>query len=234
MSMGIPSKSDIHHIAEPVAAMVRRRPATETGGLHGRSIAVALDLLQEYQSMRPQLDEIAAELGRPVSEISEIFPDPQAVLIAAAEQALVRLMDSCTKAVVRVDPDDAVAQFCALGDAYLEWAQTYPVHFRLMSDQQLLDTLGTPQLRRYLNSLSELMTRMLERAQEAGNLPQDENIALMVLSSRSFAYGLARMVVDQRMGEWYVDMPPLESAKLAMRDFVRRFARGSLRRSTAP
>ncbi|MBO9487914.1 WHG domain-containing protein [Paracoccus sp. R12_1] len=234
MSMGIPSKSDIQHIAEPVAAMVRRRPAIETGGLHGRSIAVALDLLQDYQAVRPQLDEIAARLDRPVDEIREIFPDPQAVLIAAAEQALVRLMDNCTKAVVRVDPDDAVAQFCALGDAYLEWAQTYPVHFRLMSDQQLLDTLGTPQLRRYLNSLSELMTRMLERAQEAGNLPQDENIALMVLSSRSFAYGLARMVVDQRMGEWYPDMPPLESAKLAMRDFVRRFARGSLRRSTAP
>lgn len=230
MPTGAASKSHRPATSERTCGMSKHHDILEGVGLHGRTIAVALDLLQEGQAVRPDLDEMAAALDKPVEDIRKIFPDAQAVMIAAAEQALVRLMDACVKAVVKVDPDDAVAQFCALGEAYIEWAQTYSMQFRLLSDQELLDTLGTPQLRRYLNSLTELMTRMLERARDAGHLSPEENIPLMVLSCRTFAYGLARMVIDQRMAEWYPEMPPIDAAKLALHDFVRRIARGSFRR----
>lgn len=210
--------------------MSKHQLVTEGLGLHGRTLVTALDIMEETQSRIPTLVEIADAIGVPVEDIQRIFPDSQSVLVAAAEQALVRLMDTCVKAVVKVDPDDAVAQFCALGDAYIEWAETYNIQLRLLSDERLIDTLGIPQLRRYLDSLTELMTRMLERARDAGTLAEDENVQLMVLSSRTFAYGLARMVIDQRMGEWYPELPPMEAAKVIMRDFVRRYARGALPR----
>ncbi len=230
MPIAAPAETD--GIARPDGprAVTPHHDASEGVGLHGRTIAAALDLLRERQAVRPRLDEIAAALDEPVENVAKIFPDAEAVLIAAGELALVRLMDTCVKSVVKVDPEDAVGQFCSLGEAYVEWADTYAMQFKMLSDQNILDTLGTPQLRRYLNSLSELMTRMLERAQDAGHLPPDEDIRLMVLSSRTFAYGLARMVVDQRMGEWYPELPPMEAAKLALHDFVRRIARGSIRR----
>lgn len=212
------------------AAMSRHHRVTDGLGLHGRTLVTALEMMERTQSRIPTLDELSEAMGMPVEEVRRIFPDDQAVLVAAAEQALVRLMDTCVKAVVKVDPEDAVAQFSALGDAYIEWADAYRSQFRLLSDERLLDTLNVPQLRRYLNSLTELMTRMLERARDAGNLAPDENIPLMVLSCRTFAYGVARMVIDHRMGEWYPELPPIDAAKMVLRDFVRRIARGSLRR----
>ncbi|MBU3029792.1 WHG domain-containing protein [Paracoccus marinaquae] len=210
--------------------MSKHQRIAEGLGLHGRTIVAMLDLLERGQTTLPQLDAVAEALEVPLEDVQRIFPDIHAVMVAAAEQALVLLIDNCVKAVVKVDPEDAVAQFTALGDAYIDWASVYHAQFRLLSDDRLLDTLGTPQLRRYLDSLTELMTRMLERAQQSGRLSPDENIHLMVLSSRTFAYGLARMVIDHRMAEWYPDAAPIEAAKVVLHDFVRRFARGSLRR----
>lgn len=198
--------------------------------LHGRTLLSAMEVIERLNVAKPDLAEIAAAMDHPLDEISAIFPDADAVLVGAAEQALVRLIDACVKAVVKVDPDDAVAQFGALGEAYIDWAISYPTQFRMISDPRMLDTLGTPRLRRYLDSLTELMTRMLERARDSGHLAEDENIPLMILSSRTFAYGLASMVIDQRMAEWYPHVAPIEAAKTALHDFIYRFARGSTRR----
>jgi AcrR family transcriptional regulator len=198
-------------------------------GLHSRAIYAALTLLEEMQTSRPNMEAIAEQAGMPLEDLQRLFVDEHAVLIAAAEHALVRLIDSSVKAVVKVDPEDAVGQFMALGEAYIDWAWDHRQQFRLLSDDRILDVLGTPQLRRYLNSLVDLMIKMLERAQEAGRLPADENIRLLVLSSRTFAYGLVRMVVDGRMQEWYPEAPPVEAAKLALQDFVQRIARGTIR-----
>ncbi|MDP5308939.1 TetR/AcrR family transcriptional regulator [Paracoccus spongiarum] len=234
MSAGAPAglAASVHHaLLSEQQAMSKHQRSTDGLGIHGRTLVAALDIMEETQATVPSLARIAEAVEVPLADLQRIFPSNQAVLVAAAEQALVRLMDSCVKAVVKVDPEDAVAQFCALGDAYIDWADTHRSQFRLLSDERLLDTLNTPQLRRYLNSLTELMSRMLERARDAGNLAPEENIPLMVLSSRTFAYGVARMVIDQRMGEWYPELPPVDAAKMVLRDFVRRIARGSIRRA---
>lgn len=201
-------------------------------GLHGRTIVTMLDALEAAQTALPRIEDLAAAVDVEPTELRKIFPDENAVIIAAAEQAMVRLLDNCIKAVVKVDPQDSVAQFLALGEAYVEWADKHRAQFRLLSDDRILNLLEVPQLRRYAVSLDELMARMLERARDAGHLAPDENIPLMVLSSRTFAYGLARMVVDQRIGEWYPDTPQVEAAKYALHDFVKRIARGSYRRQT--
>lgn len=201
-------------------------------GLHGRTIVTMLDALEAAQTTLPRIEDLAAAVDVEPTELRKIFPDENAVIIAAAEQAMVRLLDNCIKAVVKVDPQDSVAQFLALGEAYVEWADKHRAQFRLLSDDRILNLLEVPQLRRYAVSLDELMARMLERARDAGHLAPDENIPLMVLSSRTFAYGLARMVVDQRIGEWYPDTPQVEAAKYALHDFVKRIARGSYRRQT--
>jgi AcrR family transcriptional regulator len=198
-------------------------------GLHSRAIYAALELLEETQTARPDFEAIASLAGVPSDELRRLFTDEHAVLVAAAEHALVRLIDSSVKAVVQVDPEDPVAQFQSLGEAYIDWAWDHRQQFRLLSDDRVLDVLNTPQLRRYLNSLLDLMVKMLERAQDSGHLAKDENIRLLVLSSRTFAYGLARMVIDGRMQEWYPEAPPVEAAKLALHDFVRRIARGTIR-----
>ena len=124
-------------------------------------------------------------------------------LVAAAEQALVWLIDSSVKAVVQVDPDDSVAQFIALGETYIDWASANPSQFRLLQDERVLNAKATPQLSRYIDSMVDLMIRTLERARDAGRLKPDENIPLMALSSHAFVIGLGRMIVEGRLHDHF-------------------------------
>lgn len=199
-------------------------------GLHGQAVVATLEIIVDPDSRDPDLCEVARRIGIPVDVLRRIFPDDRSLLIAVAEQALVRLMDSCTKAVVKVNPDDAVGQFLALGKAYIRWAVDHRVQFRLISSHPALDAAHEPELRRYLDSVIDLMTRMLERARDAGHLRQDEDIPMLVLSSRAFALGLAQMVVGGLLETQPNARTPLEAAEQAMADFVTRIARATSRR----
>ncbi len=201
-------------------------------GLHGQAVLATIEMMVDLGKRDPDLDHVAERIGIPADDLRRIFPDNHSLLVAVAEQALMRLMDSCTKAIVRINPDDAVAQFLALGNAYVRWAAEHRMQFRLITGHPSLDVMHIPELRRYLDSVVDLMTRMLERARDAGRLRDDENIAMIVLSSQTFAYGLARMVVDGRLEGWFPSKDPLEAAELAMADFVQRFARAATKRQS--
>ena len=196
-------------------------------GLHGQAIVAALELMVDLNKHDPDLTQVADRIGIDPADLRRIFPDKETLLIAVGEQALVRLMDACTKAVVKIDPNDAVAQFLALGNAYIRWAADHRIQFRMISSHPTLNIGEVPELRRYLDSVVDLMTRMLERARDAGRLRNDEDIPMLVLSSRIFAYGLAQMVVDGRVDSWLPARTPLEAAEQALADFVKRIARAS-------
>ncbi|MEE2862262.1 MAG: TetR-like C-terminal domain-containing protein [Pseudomonadota bacterium] len=195
--------------------------------LHERAIDMAIVLIERRQTHNLRLEDVADALGEPIEKLTRLFSDEDALLAAVVEHALIILIDNCTRVVVRVDPNDPVGQFCALGDAYLDWADAHQAQFRLVSDHRMSGMLARPELRRYVDSITELMTRMLIRAQKGGQLHHKEDIPLMVLSARSFAYGLARMIVDGRMAEWAPEALPVDTAKRLAHDFVLRMARSS-------
>lgn len=207
--------------------MTDKNASRPHSGLHVRAIHATLRLVAELQVYRPSVGEVAARLSVSEDYLRTVFPDEDSLLIAAAEQALVILIDECTRSVVKVDPDDPVAQFNALGDAYLEWADRYRAQFRMISDSRLIDALNVPSLRRYLDSLSDLMERLLQRAKDRGQLHPNEDICMIVISARTFAFGVASMIVDGRMSAWVPGVDQVETGKRLTHDFVRRMARSS-------
>lgn len=198
-------------------------------GLHEQAISALLALTEERRFRLATVDEVAQAIDAPIERVRQLFPDDDALLAASIEQALVVLMDVCRRAVVQVDPRDALAQFLALGDAYLDWAALHRVQFRLLSDCDPAFLLRTETLRRYIDGLTDLMTRMMTRARDDGRLHPREDIPMLILSARSYAYGLARMIVDGRMQDWAPDSDPVVMAKALSRDFVVRIARSSRR-----
>lgn len=202
---------------------------TDGSSRHQHLVLAAMDLLPDL----PGLAAIAAHARVPLDEARRLFQDDEAVYIAAAEQALLWLNDRSVKAVVTVSPDDPLSQLGKLGEAYIDWAASNPDYFRLIAGSYGVNLIGNPRLQRYHDAMRELMQKMLERAQDNGHLAADENIPLMVISARSFGYGLARMIVDQRMGEWYPEVPPRQAAIDVLHDFMRRIARGSYPRPKA-
>lgn len=212
-------------------AMSRHDDVMRGLGIHGQAVVATIEIMGALGKRDPDLVQVAGRVGIAAEDLRRIFPDDKSLLIAVAEQALVRLMDSCTKAVVKIDPDDSVGQFLALGKAYICWAADHQAQFRLISSHPTLDASRVPELRRYMDSVIDLMTRMLERARDAGRLRKDEDIPMLVLSSRVFALGLAQMVVDGRLDSLLPSRSPLDAAEYAMADFVRRIARASTNRS---
>lgn len=198
-------------------------------GLHEQAIAALLVLTEQRRSKLATVDEVAQAIDAPIDRMRHLFPDDDALLAASIEQSLVVLMDVCRRAVVQVDPGDALAQFMALGDAYLDWAALHRVQFRLLSDCDPAFLLQSETLRRYIDGLTDLMTRMMTRARDDGRLHPREDIPMLILSARSYAYGLARMIVDGRMQDWAPDSDPVVMAKALSRDFVVRIARSSRR-----
>ncbi|WP_187792387.1 TetR/AcrR family transcriptional regulator [Paracoccus amoyensis] len=202
-------------------------------GLHGQAIVAAMQIMQVNKEHRPTLLQVSKILGVPAADIRRIFKNEENLLIAIAEQGLVRLIDATTKAIVKVDQDDPIGQYMALGDAYLEWADQNRSQFRLITNAAVFDALRTPQTRRYLDSLNELMVRILERARAAGLLHHDEDINTIVVSSRVFAHGLARYIIDSRMKDFRPNEPQLESAKEMLNNFIIRYL-GQPARSKLP
>lgn len=202
-------------------------PSDKRLGLHEQAISAVLILMEQRRFQQATVDEVALAIDTPIERLRRLFPDDDALLIASIEQALVVLMDVSRRAVVQVDPDDALAQFTALADAYLDWAAVHHVQFRILSDCDPAFLLQTVTLKRYIDGMTDLMTRMMTRARDDGRLHPREDIPLLVLSARSYAYGLARMIVDGRMQDWAPDRDPVVMAKELSRDFVLRIARSS-------
>lgn len=205
------------------AGMSRHDDVLKGLGLHGQALVATMQMLQQSREHRPSLSQVSKMVGVPAADLRRIFKDDQGLLVAIAEQGLIRLIDATTKAIVKMDQDDPIGQYMALGDAYLDWADNNREQFRLITNSAVLDTVRTPQTRRYLNSLNELMIRILERAKTAGLLRNEDDITTIVISSRVFAHGLARYVVDSRMGDLQPGEIQLASAKEMLNNFIIRY-----------
>lgn len=203
-------------------------PVMHQRGLHDRAVETFLELVNQQSESLPGLARTACALNVREDQLSAMFDDDHALAVAAIEQSLIVLMDECTRSVVRVDPNDPIAQFQALGDAYLDWADGHRAEFRLMGDSRLIDTLAVPRLRRYLDGLFDLMVRMLQRAVDEGHMHPRENVTLLAMSARTFAYGVASMIVDGRFEKWAPEEDQVVMGKALTHDYIRRIARSSM------
>lgn len=194
----------------------------ERYGLHERAISASLHLLYEDQVTVPSIVAIAEEMQVEPAELQTTFNNSSDVYNAAAEQAFVRLIDRATKAMIRLDQDDYFGQFRALGEAYLEWAHNFPLHFQLIADRKLVNPDEDPNLNRYKKSIFEVLRKILSRARDAGTLHPAENIEQLIYTSQSFVKSLARDIVQ--------DADPdeaLEAAQAIFSDYVMRCVRNS-------
>lgn len=189
--------------------------------IHQRAAEALLDLLDEQPGLLPTLDQISERLGMPADELKAIYSDSSELIAVLIENAVSTLVDICVKSVVLVDPDKPIEQFNALGRAYLEWALAQPRLFRLITDRRYVDIPNTPALMRHVLAMTDLMQRMLIRAKAQRQLPQDADIDLIILSGRSFVYGLASMAVDGRLTEIYTNgSPPPDAVMNAMDAYI--------------
>lgn len=201
-------------------------------GLHDSVSSALMDLIREHRPAFPDLAEIAARAGQPEEAVRKVFGSVQDILDTLAEQGLMRLFDQCVRTITKAPADDPVAQFRAVGRAYLTWAFENPAFFVLLQHSKLADVDGNPKLLRYTDSMRELMLRLLRRAHESGQITNKMDPELVVLTGRSLLFGLARMGIDSNMESWHPGMEAQEAAYRSFDDFVRMVATAAVSNST--
>lgn len=160
--------------------------------------------LRHMAEAAPELDvaDIAAEVGVPPQIALGLFPDGKALLIAAAESAMVRLVDYLGTRTAREGGDDPVAQYRTISLAYLDWAIANPVAFEVLNVRAIFLLSRDGAIGRYNRSIRELITALLERARAANRLRDHVDLDATVLTTRALLHGMAMLVVHRLARHW--------------------------------
>ncbi len=204
----------------------RKRAATKPaapyhhGNLPKALLAATIAIIEERGVEHVSVREAARRAGASPAAPFRHFANKTALLTAVAEQAMERLKSAVDTAVAATAQAAPLARLEALGAAYLTWALQNPTHFQIISSRSLIDIGASETIGPANDAIRTLMARLLAEAQADGTCNPDLDIQQVVLMTRAFGYGLARMAIDGHMAEWHPAEPVSEAVPKALRLFM--------------
>jgi AcrR family transcriptional regulator len=199
-----------------------RRTSYHHGDLVQTLLTAAIDLIEERGVENLSLREVSKRAGVSPGAPFRHFSSKSALLTAVAEQAMDRLYKAVSLARENARSAEPSAIFEAIGLAYLEWALANPTHFQIISSRSLIDFDGSAGLLRQNAAIRKEMSDLLAEAAKQGQLASDFDLDQLILASRAFTYGLARMVVDGHLPGWHPTETPTIAVQRALRLFIDR------------
>ncbi|UPK40243.1 TetR/AcrR family transcriptional regulator [Bradyrhizobium sp. 186] len=178
-------------------------------------IDAALQLAAEGAevSVREAARRAAVSPGAPFRH----FPNRDALMAAAAEEAQRRFRVEIEAALGQMPSADPLARFRAFGLAYLRWAIRNPAHFEIISTGRYFAHGGSAELSRDNAELIALTEQMLTDAAEQGLL-RSTDLKRIQIAGRALVYGFARMNLDGHFPRWGVEQGEIERMAEGMID----------------
>jgi AcrR family transcriptional regulator len=190
------------------------------GNLVEALIAATIEIIEERGVEHVSVREAARRAGVSPGAPFRHFATKTALMTAVGEQAMDRLKASVDAAGDATLHEKPLPRLEAIGSAYLQWALQNPTHFQIISSRSLIDIAASDRIRRANDEIRNIMVRLLEEARKDGSLAPDLDIDQLVLLTRAFGYGLARMVIDGHFPEWHAFEPPAEAVPKALHLFM--------------
>jgi AcrR family transcriptional regulator len=178
------------------------------------SLALAEEVGVEQVTVRAAARRAGVSPGAPFRH----FADREALMAAAAAEALGRFRREIDAALAAVPPGEPLARFRAFGLAYLRWALRNPAHFQILSTRGLFDLEEPGPIQEDNASIIAMVEDALAEAAQMGLL-RFADPKLVVIAARSLVYGFARMAIDGHFPRWGVDAQKAEGTAEAMVDF---------------
>jgi AcrR family transcriptional regulator len=190
------------------------------GNLVEALISATIEIIEERGVEQVSVREAARRAGVSPGAPFRHFATKMALMTAVAEQAMERLKASVDTAISTTRDEKPLLRLEALGSAYLQWALRNPTHFQIISSRSLIDIASSDRIRRANEEIRSVMMRLLAEAQHDGSLAPDLDIDHLVLVTRAFGYGLARMAIDGHFPEWHASEPPSDALPKALHLFM--------------
>jgi len=204
----------------PPAAARRPARAYHHGALRDAMIAAAVEIVEEHGAEHVTVREAARRAGVSSGAPFRHFASKRALMTAVAEDGMARLKSSVAQRLKRCASDHPLVRLIFIADAYAQWAVTSPTHYRVVADRVQIDFAESEILTGGANWLRAEMTRLFESARDGGHL-RSPDIERQHFESRAFAYGLARMCVDDHLREWgIVKSRALPAMRAAFRGYL--------------
>lgn len=190
------------------------------GNLVDALVSATVTLIEERGVDQLSVREVAKRAGVSPGAPFRHFRTKTALMTAVAERAMTRLVDAVRDSLAGIEDDQPMAGVEAIGRAYLGWALANPTHFQIISSRSLIEFASSESLQRENEGIRRLMVGLVTRARELGQISPETDPDHLVLASRAFVYGLARMAIDGHFPEWHVAEPPERAVHQALRLFI--------------
>lgn len=154
-------------------------------------LAEALTIIEQEGVERLSLRDVARRLGVSHQAPYRHFPSRDHILAEIVARAFDGFARHLDRHAATGDPD---ADMQAMGEAYLDYAATRPLHYRLMFATPLPDPANHPEMTARAHHAFELLLAALRRKAEAGEADVDADaIRLDALFVWSALHGLAAL-----------------------------------------
>ena len=178
---------------------LEERSTYHHGNLREALIKAAVELMGTHGLEKWSVREVAKQAGVSPAAPFRHFATRTDLLTAVAAQATRKLREAVEANLNRSEEQSALARFAAIGHAYLHWAKTYPIHFRVISDRTLIDYASSTAMQEDNHWIRSQMANLLG---EAFGPSTQANTPLAQMAARALVYGLARMNADGHFPEW--------------------------------
>ena len=212
-------------VAKPLRKVRKGAPAGRSqkrayhhGNLRRALVDEALRLAAEGGIEAVNIREAARRAGVSPGAPFRHFADRGALLAAVAAEAQRRFRAEIEIALREASADDPLAQFRAIGLAYLRWAMRNPTYFEVISDGRVFDHEESGALSDDNKEIMALVDRVLSEAVNKGQLSSGD-VDKVRIAGRALVYGFARMAIDGHFARWGVDTDRAEATAVAMLDF---------------
>jgi len=174
-----------------------------------RIVVVAERQAVERGLERVSMHSIAQALGWSATALYRYFQNKDAILAAARTASLNRLSERLEMAMR--GPGDIWARSRAVGNAYVDFAFSYPDAYRLIFALSQPDSDAYPELKAAMGRSRRNMTRYVEQMVEEGKIEADP-----VILGHVFWAALHGLVSLQMAGQLGSDAPAFETLRHEM------------------
>lgn len=193
------------------------------GALREALLAAAEALLAEQGVERFTLRACARRAGVSHAAPAHHFGDVRGLLTAVATRSFERMV-ALMRRYREAAPDDAAAQFGAVGQAYLDYAVANRAPFRLMFRHELLDTDDAALQAAGEAAFEQLRETLTAFVRERG--VKDPDLTARLLAAWSVVHGLATLLLENRLDGFRQGRSPAAFARAAGAEILRLLVTG--------
>ncbi|MDP6475721.1 MAG: TetR/AcrR family transcriptional regulator [Alphaproteobacteria bacterium] len=206
------------------AALKRKSPgkrAYHHGNLRRALLDAALAMVEKEGPRGVSLRAVARFAGVSPAAPYRHFAGKEGLLAAVAEEGF-RALESKMRAACGETDGLALAEFRAIGYAYVRFAASNPSHFRVMFGPEISDKSEHPSLREASDKASQIIADAIAKCQRPDLEGGDTDPHRLFISAWATFHGLATLIVDGQLSDSVGSDAELEALGNSVTDVIYR------------